>query len=65
MNNADQLRAIMSEHKLKAKDVAKLIHVSVDTVRSWLVHSGAEKHRPVKYRDIDYLRLKIKEKASD
>lgn len=57
--NAEQLREIMADNNLKAKDVSKLIDVSIDAVRSWLIHSGAPKHRPMKNRNLDYLRLKL------
>ena len=61
MTNAEQLRVIMTVNNLKADDVADLIDVSLDTVKSWLVHSGAAKYRPMKSRDVDYLQLKIEQ----
>ena len=64
MTNAEQLRAIMSENKLKAADVAELIDVSLASVNAWLVHAGAGRHRPMKNRDLDYLQLKIKSQKS-
>ena len=62
MSNADELREILRENSLKSKDVAEIIDVSLDTVKSWLISSSSKRYRPMKDRDIDYLRLKLLEK---
>ncbi len=61
MSNADELRAIRDENRLTNDDLAKLLGVSLFTIRSWLVHNGAGSHRIMGDRDIDYLRLKLKD----
>lgn len=63
MNNGEKLREIMHENSLKPGDIADLIDVTAQTVRSWLVDESSIKYRPMKNRDFDYLRLKMKEKA--
>lgn len=59
MSNADELREIMRENKLKSMDIVELIDVSLATVRAWLIHKDSPKHRPIKNRDLEFLRLKI------
>jgi hypothetical protein len=65
MTNAEALRLIMSEHKYKAEDIADLIDVSIHLVKAWLLHSGAERHRPMKDRYLEHIQLKIKEKNNE
>ena len=59
MNNAEQLRKIMTLHNMKAKHIAHLIDVSIALVRAWLIHEGSAKYRTMKNRDLDYLECKI------
>lgn len=62
MTNSDELRLIMAENKLKAADIAECIDVSIHLVRAWLLNADAARHRPMKNRDLDYLRLKLEAK---
>ena len=62
MSNARKLKALMVTHSIDSDRVARLIGVSLYTVRAWLVSPESGKHRPMKDRDLDYLKLKLLEK---
>ncbi|HTT07863.1 MAG TPA: hypothetical protein VMH34_03630 [Gammaproteobacteria bacterium] len=59
MNNRDQLIDLMAAHKLERRDVAELVHVTIDTVHDWLL--PMESHGRVDIPDmaIELLTLKL------
>ena len=51
-DHASTLRAIVTAHGLRYRDVADLAMVSVKCVEGWLASTGAASHRPVSERDV-------------
>lgn len=60
MTNADKLRAILTERSLSQIAVAKMLGVSVETVRGWLCRPGATRHRRMPDAMLRLLELEIK-----
>lgn len=56
---ADNLRALMSEHKLTQGDVAEMACVSLKTVESWLASSDAASHRKMPARHLRVIRYAL------
>lgn len=57
VDTADILRALMTEHRLKQRDVAALACVSVKTVEGWLAERTAASWRNMHPRHLHCIRL--------
>ena len=55
-NNTDRLRALMTQHKLTAADVARILDRAPHTVRVWRVKDTA---RPIPPHALELLKLKL------
>jgi DNA-directed RNA polymerase specialized sigma24 family protein len=59
MNNRDQLKAIITEHGLKRREVADLCRVSLHTVNSWLSTDKSKARRACPDMAVELLRMKL------
>lgn len=60
----DDLRALMSEHKLTQGDVAEMACVSVKTVESWLASKDAASHRTMPARHLRVVRFALPQRIA-
>jgi len=61
MNTNEQLIALRDAHSLKNTDIARMLHVSMYTVRNWLSKSESVNFRHVSEGTIELLRYKLEE----
>lgn len=55
----EDLRVLMSEHKLTQGNVAEMACVSIKTVESWLASSDAASHRKMPARHLRVIRYAL------
>jgi hypothetical protein len=61
--NQQELRKIMEINNLKNMNVAEILSVSIDTVKSWLSQDDSDRYRPISDRNLEFLRLKLQNSA--
>jgi hypothetical protein len=54
-----QLIALMSKHRLSSSEVAKLTHVSIDTVHAWRSSPNTSRHRVMPKGLLELLEIKV------
>lgn len=60
--NSIELKKLMIKYKLKNKDVAEMLCVSVSTIMSWRVTNKSKKHRTMPDRMLKLLTLLLYDK---
>ena len=62
MDTRAELRALIASHRLARRDVARLLHVSLDTVHGWLRPIGNAASREPPRMAVELLRMRCIER---
>ncbi len=65
MDTRAELRALIASHRLARRDVAGLLHVSLDSVHSWLRPPGNAASREPPRMAVELLRLRCIERERE
>lgn len=62
-SNADFVRAYKRLYKLTTDDIAEIIMLAPNTIKSWLLKEDSSNHSPMKDRELAFLECRLQERT--